>query len=223
MIFGLSFGCVHKFCLNPNKDEVVTLYRENFKDTINAIEIIICEKDLHKFKLSNVNRNWLRSLNYVSLHLLDTVHSYHKVYRMIKENHLKINAFICHVNKENNIPSFFIQEFGDRIIIENMENDFSYLCNYKSVCFDISHALFNGNDFFSSFVCINDKKIKQVHLSNCIDAKCHQLFNQDLDCFYFVNETLDLKNQVVIVENACENLEELKKEVQFLKGKLNEL
>jgi hypothetical protein len=217
MTFGLSLGCFHKFCLNPNRNEIVTVCRENFSNDINAIEIVIPEKNLHNFKLSKINWEWLRSLKYVSLHLLDTKHSYHKVYRMIKETRLKINAFVCHVN---NIPSFFLQEFGDRILFENMENNFDCICDQKNICFDVSHALFNGHDFFHVFFKSNEKKIKQIHLSNMINKECHRLFIDEPIIFNHINNFLNLKEQIVIVENACENLEELKKEVLFLKYKI---
>jgi hypothetical protein len=222
MTFGLSLGCVHTFFPCKNKDAVITLYRENFKDEINAIELTMSEKDFKNFNLSQVNFEWLRNMKYVSIHLLGSVGSYRKIMSMIKRNKLRVNNFISHIYSKNTIPQFFKDEFGNNILIENIERDYALFPDEFKICFDYSHAIKNGSEFAAKFANLNEFSIKQVHLSNTINGICHRPFIKDLFHFDFVKNVIDLKNYPIIIESVCEDIIELREEVKVLKRRIYE-
>jgi hypothetical protein len=220
MTFGLSLGCVHTFFPCKNKDAVITLYRENFKDEINAIELTMSEKDFKNFNLSQVNFEWLRNMKHISLHLLGPVPSYKKIMSMIKRNKLRVNNFICHVYSKGTIPQFFKDEFGQFILIENIERDFSLFPDEFHICFDYSHAIKNGIEFATKFVNLNQYSIKQIHLSNTINNVCHRPFIKEMYHFDIAKGVIDLHNYPIIVESVCNDIQELKEEVKFLKRRI---
>lgn len=221
MILGLSTGCVHKLINAKNKDEVLTLYRTNFKNIINAIEITIPENNLNAFKISKENLEWLKSLKFVSFHLLHTISSYPKVYKLLKENKIKVNHFVCHIDKKDSIPTFFKEEYGSRILYENIEDDTYNFSDIYNICFDVSHALKNGVSFLSSFTNLNEYSIKEIHLSNTIEGRCHELFfNQNN--FNGIKQYVDLAKSPVIIESVANNLQELDNELKYINRKIFE-
>jgi hypothetical protein len=218
MTFGLSLGCVYKFVHSENRDDIITLYRENFKNDINAIEIVMPGKDIDNFILSEENYEWLKTLNYISVHLLSTPKSYEKMIMIIKQLP-RIDKFICHYNWKI-IPEFFLSHFHKDILLENTE-DLPWKGCCANLCFDISHALKFGFKYLINFFEVNIFDIKEIHLSNFISGKCHKLF-QGTNTLLSLKREIDLKKYPIpiIVENICENLEELKKEIKFIKENL---
>ncbi len=231
MILGLSIGCAYKFVNSKNRDNILTLYRENFSDNINAIEFVISENDLKNFKISKINYDWLKELKYVSFHLLTSHDSYLKIFKCIKNNKLKIDNFICHIDQINNIPEFFKTAFKNKIIFENID---SAKLNYEDcfdMCFDTSHALKFGKKYLIDLFNEKKEQIKQIHLSNHkkMNEYGHDLFiNNSIFPEYEKNKNnnieiikkLNIKKYPIIVENICNNLTELKQEIKFIKENL---
>jgi hypothetical protein len=218
MIIGTSLGCSHKFIDSKNKNDVITLYRKNLPE-INAIEINISEDDCKYFEIDTMNKYWLKNLDYKSLHFLNTFESYGKIFHAIHKNNIITENFICHINNKKNIPSWIYNIYKHKILYENLETEkhnFEYIFN---ICFDTSHALKFGKKYFEKFVSENENNFKQIHLSN-FDKECHTLFHANkkgIENFKFIKSVLDLKKYPIIVESVCNNEDELKRELNFIK------
>jgi hypothetical protein len=212
MIFGLSMGCAHKF--NLSLDDIITLYRENFSDKINAIEFVMSENEIEKFKLTDDNKKWLKSLKYLSFHLLTEISSYLKISNWLKQNDIKINYFVKHPD-ELSVPVYFKELYESQIIYENLET--AIFPRNDRICFDVSHALKIGSLHMKHFYKLNFSSIKEVHLSNVIKGQCHQLFYDDLsNNFSEIYLLKGITTIPIILENSCENIKQLQDEVEFV-------
>jgi hypothetical protein len=212
MIFGLSMGCAHKFGLLS--DDIITLYRDCFADKINAVEFVISENEIEKFKLTDDNKEWLKSLKYLSFHLLTEISSYLKIHDWLRQNDIKINYFVKHPD-EMSVPDNFKKLYESQIIYENLETAI-FPCHNK-ICFDISHALKINSLHMEHFYKLNFSSIKQIHLSNTIKGQCHQLFHDDLsNNFSEIYLLKGITTIPIILENSCDNLDQLKNEVDFI-------
>lgn len=218
-IFGLSLGCIYKFIKDKNK--IIDLYKEQFNNKINAIELIFTKEELITFTFSDENIKWINNLKYKSLHLPSQYNSYFIALSFLKRNKLDIDSFIVHIDLINNIPKI-LQDINISILYENVDYKKYDFSNIKNICFDISHAIAQ-NELFT-FYEKNKKNIKQIHLSNTINNICHKLFYnaQKIDELLYMKLIMKIHNNPIILETICNNIKELKKEVEYIKGILYE-
>lgn len=222
MIFGLSLGCCYKFINSKNRNDIISIFRNEFD--INAIEIAMPDKDFDRFKINKVNHKWLRDLDYVSLHLPNKDFNYAKIHKCIQNNCLGIDNFICHIDKKKDIPYFFNSAFSDKILYENIEIPtlHSFRDTFK-ICFDLSHGLKIDKKYCSVALKTFKDRIKEIHLSNTQFNICHQTFYDDEsndNLMFIKDKIMPLIKVPIILENSCDSLNELKKEVKFLKENL---
>ena len=208
---GLSIGAVHNLLNIDNRDFWIKYIRE-LNLNINAIELIFDPKTFNKLQLSKENIEWIKRLDYRSLHITPGFHCF---------DNWNINNYIYH-------PSWIMNNsyYKNNTLIENTDYEqddkyFNILSNDFNICCDISHALSFSMDYLEAFIITHHTKIKQFHLSN-YDKECHVPFysakydrlnaigkllkSYNLLDLPFIIECnfkteLDLKNELVYVKN----------------------
>jgi hypothetical protein len=220
-IFGLSLGCAYKFI--EDRNNIISLYKEKFGNKINAIEILLAKEELKTFTFSKENVKWINSLKYKSLHLPNQYNSYFLTLSFLKRNKLNIDSFIAHIDLINNIPKIF-QNVDIPILYENVDYKKYSFENIDNICFDVSHAMAQ-NELFT-FYEKNKNYIKQIHLSNTIDNNCHKLFcntqKNKIDELLYIAYIMKTQKTPIILESICDNIKQLEKEIEYIKGILYE-
>ena len=224
-IIGISTGSIYKLIESNNIDAYITYIREDISHMINAIEILIPENKLKTFKLSEGNKEWLKKLDWISFHLPKNninINNQEDIIRII--NSLpKLDAIIIHcdisisgyINLQN-------KKYKNIILYENTEHNNS-IDFAEKICFDTSHALSFNYFYTLEFIKKYQNRIKQIHLSNYdsednfIHYRFHLPFYKDSRKFFKLKNMIDFKAYPIIIESTFEDLEDAKREINFIK------
>lgn len=205
MIIGFSIQTNWRFY---KENDWISFWRLNRKKIgkFNALEIVIPIEWENNFKLSIENYNWLSNLDYISYHLIDISK---KTMNVIKQFPY-ITSFICHYDSRSMLNSEFLFNYGDHLLIENLENKQNKFNNEK-ICLDIAHVLAdkeNPNKYFKKY----KKQIRQIHLS-CPNEK---IKHTPIYCSkYKLNKKI--YNYPIILEGSFRNINEMKKELDYIR------
>lgn len=230
MIIGFSLGTIHKilngefgqefFFPTINKDNWITWYRTRQKGigNFNAMEIVMLPKQEEYFKLSEENYHWLKNLKYISYHLTQCTEDTEKVLKQLPF----ISSIVCHVDEKNILTYDFLKKYLNKICFENIEGkDYPFFkgTSIDKICFDFAHAMSINNSYVNDFYKKYEKQIKQIHLSYHDPILKHIPFHNKVhECFGF---SIKIKhNCPIIIESAFNNIEEMKKELQFIKERI---
>ena len=232
MLIGFNTGVLHKI-IQPVSREMIKICKEVGS---NAIEIGCGNVD-RIVLLKDIKKKDLTSFEYISLHA-PAGHRYKddkqtkEILKKIEEeyNRLNVRNLIIHPNSIDNWKVF--DNYNMSLLVENMgknelfSNDVQLFKpifenkDYKMVL-DLNHCIANdktmklADDFISNF----GNRICELHISGYIDKNnLHQpLFktkqNKVLDSIHNINLPL-------IIESECESVEEIKKEINYIKNYL---
>lgn len=177
-LISISTGFLYKFMEDRN-EMIKTISRFSPE----GIEISFAHpNDLINFKLSESALNYLKSLNYVTIHApwkeisYDTNQESKEVLRLIKKLYDKIQAkyVIFHINEIKN-PDI-LKDIGVNFSIENMDwkqkpnnpdeiEEFLIKNKDSGFTFDFAHALTVSNDDISQYIHRLKGNLNQIHLS----------------------------------------------------------
>jgi hypothetical protein len=226
MLLGFSTGSSYKFLDLKNNDEANSiiyffrLLRENID--FNCLEIILTEEIINTFfKISEQNFEWLKSLDYLSFHLINEKYNNEKVFKLFNNINYKI---ICHSDEYFLLSKNFRGKYTKNILLENIDYDKIEYGHDYDLCFDIAHAETIGkvrsyyNEYFDN--------IKEIHFSKHIKTK---VVNSDKKIitehhlpivrFDKIEELKILKDCKipVIIEGGCDSCLEMINEFYYIK------
>lgn len=227
MLIGFCLGCIHKFInqyLLPatdmfpaNKNEWINFFRMNQKEIgdFNAIEIIMTPLEERWFSISKDNYSWLKSMKHISYHLTQCTKETENAIQQLPF----ISNIVCHVSKKSILTYDFLKKYLNKICFENIEGaDYPFFKEEK-ICFDFAHAMSIDNSYVNNFYKVYNRQIIEIHLSiHDPELKHIPFHNKVSKCFKF---SIPIKhNCPVIIESAFNNIEEMKKELQFIKERI---
>lgn len=217
MIIGFSLGSCHKIADQIKgidlRDSYLSWWRLLQKQIgyFNAIEITMTPEQEKNFILSPFNKEWLfQKMKYISYHLTQCTSDTEKVIRQLPF----IDKFICHVDNKNILTDDFIKKYKHKILFENVEEKEIPFLKSDSVCFDIAHAL-SIKDRALTYFKQYEKQIQQIHVSGYDPEKKHIPLHHK-PCF---SPNISLRKYPLILEANFESIEEIKKELLFVKEK----
>ena len=215
MIIGFSIQTNWRFYKNDN--EWISFWRIN-KSKIgdfNAIEIVVDPKQEKNFKLSAKNYEWLSTLKYISYHLVEFSNYTENVIKQLPF----VSNFICHYDWQKIYDNKFFEQHEDKLLIENIENQAGDFKKTDKICFDIAHVLNDGVEVIDEFYTKHKNKIKELHISNYNNKIKHiPIYNSGIDLNFDM-----LKEYPIILEGSFRDIQEMKKELNYIKGEIYEI
>jgi hypothetical protein len=214
LLIGPSIKSIHKF-FKGSPNACISWWRGFQKrEYFNAIEISMFPAEEKDFKLSATNYEWLESLKHVSYHLSQYTKDTKAVIRQLPY----VNYFILHVDQIHHLTTEFLDKYGHKLLIENIE--FEYLSHdyfsTNQICLDIAHAQSITWNSPVRFFEHNKYHIREIHCSCFHQNKKHVPFFCNKKRF----PKIDMIEFSIIIEADFENIEDVKKELQYLKGKI---
>jgi hypothetical protein len=230
-IFSFATGNIWKWYKAKNRAVCLELIR---KLDMDGVELTFAHADeLLAFKLSESSRQWLRSLDYVTIHapfrypenhgLADYLGHIHKLYRQINAKNLIIHPY-------NLVSSEILGKYSMRISTENLRphrhitpSDLEgYLQKYRGMglCLDVAHAYFYSKEETHKLIGRFRNKITQVHVSGTYRKNDHlSLREVTRDFMYSIRDIKTLDVPIVIEEDLEKNsLRFLKDEIAYVKS-----
>ncbi len=106
----------------------------------------------------------------------------------------------------------------------NSQKIVDFFCSNKEMkfTFDLCHALHFGEEQIKLLMNNLKDKTKTIHLSNIVNTKHHkQFFNSPEDFDKFVDVINELQENIIItIEENFDNINDIKKEIFFIKEKI---
>ena len=234
MIIGFSTGFLYK---TKNYDRV-SIEAVKLIQSIgcNAIEFMTINRENLQKIFDNISRDKLKKFEFVSLHLPKGIFQEDKreetieVLELVQKIHekLKLNNVVIHPDEVSDWSVF--SKFSFPFAIENMDNrkkthksinDMrkTFQITSAKMVLDVNHCFANdatmklAQDFIKEF----GDRMNEVHLSGFVD------FHEPL----FQTKQEEILNSVpgielpIIIESGCENIEDAKKEIDYIKENLN--
>ncbi len=230
---GFSTGSFYKLISTLSKEAI--MLSKNI--STEALEICcvggILDKDCH---LNDVKKNWLRDVDFVSLHSpcsKNTLHSYadnketHEVLQRLQEacDRLPIDHVVFHPDTIKDWKIF--RDYDFEIAIENMDNRKSFGLNVEQMKFafdqidcdfvlDLNHCYTLDNTMRLADELLNNfsDRLCEIHVSGYKDY--HNLLYQTKqdEISIFINQL----NVPIIIESVCQNWRDAKKEFDYIKS-----
>jgi len=233
-IFSFALGNIWKWKPSINRNDLIDIVREL---DVSGVEITFSTKEeLYAFKLSNPNKNWLRSLDYVTIHAPFNLLAYSKnevlkqldclfsIYENIDAQnviiHPKLNTKHSEIlkNKEFNIS---IENLPPRfgISVSDLQKFMDTLPTV-TLCLDVAHAYLWSKYETSYLTSSFENRISQIHFSGTYKRKDHQSLRiVSKDFLHSIQPILELNVPIIIEENMnIQSLEYVKEEIEYIKS-----
>lgn len=234
MKIGFSSGTAYKNIPSTSK-EIVDVCLELGCNAMEIYAASISEVEILKNNIDKI-KNDIKNFDYISLHspsikfIFKNNKETHQVLQILQEAYSKFNAqcLVVHPNRVEDWSVF--DDFSFTIAIENMGDDVPFFNvrqlneifikypKFKMV-FDASHAYKNDSSFKLTKELLNEfsEKIVHIHLSG------HKIIHEPL----FETKQVEIiknipKNLPVILEGSCQNIENMKKEYEYVKNNSKE-
>ena len=237
-IYSFATGNVRTWNNVKNRNVLLKYTR---KLDINGIELTFSSKEeLYAFKLSDQNKSWLKSLDYVTIHApfklvskADNKEEIIKQLNIISELYNNINAknVIIHPNQ---LPELRIIKNYDFVVsTENLPKkrhitveDLKVIFNkYRGIklCIDISHAYLWSKYETNKLVEAFHDKISQIHFSGTYRKKDHQSLRKVTKEFLFSIQTIKELDIPIVIEGDIKekSLKSVRKEIKCIKRFFN--
>lgn len=237
--FSFALGCLWRWHDSKNSGELIKYIK---KLGVSGVEITLGHKEeISAFNISNKNKKWLKSLDYVSIHapfsLLKEAKDQNEVISQldaIKNLYKEVNArnVIIHLD---NLPSPKILEKYDfnistenltpksRLGIAQMKKIFRKYPKIK-LCLDVSHAYLWSELETKRIVDNFGYRISQVHFSGTYRKKDHQSLRGVTKRFLRSIEPIKELHVPIVIEEDIEKKEGeryLVEEVEYIKAMFN--
>lgn len=233
-IFSFSSGTIWMWIRSCNRGQLIKYAR---KLDVNGFELTLSnEHELRCFKVSQENRKWLRSLDYVSIHapfgLLtesmddDNVRSQLDIISSLYED---INAKNVIIHPNQLPPSETLKKYNFKVSTENMPRRYGIgivqmervFSEHKRIglCLDVSHAYQFSKNETRNLVNAFKKRITQIHLSGTYRNMDHLSLRQVSKNFLASLEPIKELDVPIVIEESIplRSIKFLKEEIAFIK------
>ncbi|MBW3017504.1 sugar phosphate isomerase/epimerase, partial [Candidatus Woesearchaeota archaeon] len=182
MIFSFALGNIHTWDSGSNKANLIDYAKQL---DVSGIELtFLAQKEvLLQFELSESQIEFLKSLDYVSMHFPTRVdgEDYVQVLEKINEIYHKVNAKNVIIHPYNLPEPELLDKYDINFSVENMEKDFSLnelkdiLQKYPKlgVCLDVSHAFIWSAQETAKLVDEFNGRITEIHFSGSTGKQTH--------------------------------------------------
>jgi len=234
--FSFALGCLWRWHDSKNRGELIK-YVE--KLGVSGVEITLGYKEeISAFKISDKDKKWLKSLDYVSIHapfsLLKEAKDQNEVISQldaIKSLYQEVNAKNVIIHPDNLPSPKILEKYNFNISTENlMPRSKMGIAQMKKIfrkypknrlCLDVSHAYLWSELETKKIVDNFGEKISQIHLSGTYRKKDHQSLRGVTKKFLRSIEPIkELRVPIVIEEDIRKEKGEryLMEEVEYIKA-----
>ena len=234
-VYSFASGNLWRWKNSKNRNGLLNYIR---KLNVSSVELTFPTKEeLFLFKLSNSNKNWLRTLKYVTIHapfrLFEDSENEKEIIDQI--NHISniYNALNCKnviIHPENDLfTSNLLVDCGFEVSIENLPKKYNVpIPKLKEVlkkhskikiCVDVSHAYSWSKFETGKLIDVFHDRISQIHVSGSYRKKDHQSMRKISKEFQFSIQPIKQLNVPVVIEEdiAIRSLDYVKEEIEFIK------
>lgn len=232
--FSFATGNIWRWNKSENRNILINYARK--LDNISGVEITFASKeDLYLFRLSESNRRWLRTLDYVTIHapfrLVRDSEDEEEVIRqldMISKLYKDVNAKDVIIHPRDIPAKKVLGRYDFNISTENMPRRSAPISYLKDVldrhpkmrfCLDVSHAYIWSKHETGKLVRAFRNRISQVHLSGTYKRKSHQSLRCVTDEFMrSIEPVKDLDVPIIIEEDIkTKSLGYVRDEIEYIK------
>ena len=235
-IFCFATGNIWRWYRLKNREVLLEILRGL---DISGVELTFSSRDeLFHFELSPSNLQWLRSLDYVSIHapfgLFEVEESHSDIMKQINV----LASLYRQVNARNTVihpqgllhQAAYLKQCRFQISTENMPRDRNLPISFikkifrkyprMKLCLDVAHAYFWSKHETGRLVRAFGDRISQIHFSATYRRKDHQSLRKiSRDFEYSIQPVLCLDVPVVIEEDIeRRSMRYLKEEIKYIKG-----
>lgn len=234
-VLSFALGNIYRWAESENRNELFEYIREL---DVDGVEITFgYKKELYAFKLSEENRQWLRSLDYVSIHspfrilrAADNQQEVEKQLDIMAGIYKDVNAKQVIIHATDLPAHKILKKYDFNISTENLPNkgninierlgeimdEYSYL----GLCLDVSHAYLWSKEETGRLVEKFKDKITQIHFSGTYRRNDHRSLRVvGKDFMRSINPIFDLDVPIVIEEDIeTKDLGYVKDEIAFIKN-----
>ena len=215
-MFGIATGCFWRYNKSKNRDALIKYVAAT---GVSGIELTFYGvSSIRKFSLSDCNKKFLQSLDFISIHAPDLrriKNDKNEILKVFSEleclsNSIGADYVVFHVDSIKDFRQ--LQDFSFKASIENIEKKES-----KSVtklleildenpglflCLDMAHAYSFSTDLAGYFIGHLGDRISHVHLSGSDGVKSHLSFKESDEQFMVSLKHLkDLKAPIILEED----------------------
>lgn len=234
-IFSFALGNVWSWTTSKNRDDLIKYAR---KLDVSGVEITFARKDeIYAFKLSKSNRDWLRQLDYVTIHapfhlIRDSENEKETIKQLdtVSEIYADLNAKDVIIHPTDLPSPEILKKYGFNVSTENTElrvhvtiADLKKILNQHPnmrLCLDVTHA-YNWSKYETDkLVKAFKDRISQIHLSGNYRKKYHQSMRKVTKDFLYSIEPIKKLNVPIVIEEdiKVKSLKYLKEEVEYVKS-----
>lgn len=236
-IFSFALGNIWRW--QKDRADLIKYAR---KLDISGVEITLATaKELLDFKLSNSDRNWLKKLDYVTIHApffdfgsIEDESSIKNYLDRISKLYKQINGKNVIIHPDQLPPKNLLKKYDFNISTENLEiRKHNYISDLKKIfveypkmglCLDVSHAYTFNKYETAKLIKEFKNRITQIHFSGTYRKKRHRSLKIVTKNFLESIEPVKKLNVPIVIEEDVEvkSIKYLKEEVAYIK-KWNEL
>ncbi len=234
-IISFSLGNIHQWTTSEKNRDVLIKYAR--KLDISGVEITLAFKEeVYSLKLSENNKTWLRSLDYVTIHapfkMLAESENEEEIVRqldIISEVYNDINARTVVIHPDH-LPSLrILKKYNFHISTENVTPhikiaipDLRKILNkYPEIdlCLDVAHAYLWSKYETTKIIEAFKDRISQIHFSGIYKGIPHRSLQKVTKDFLFsIQPIKELDIPIVIEEDiAIKSFKFVKEEVEYIK------
>lgn len=237
-IISFALGNIWRWTESKNRD-VLIKYAKDLD--VSGVEVTFSSKEeLYALKLSKNNEDWLKSLDYVTIHApfglvrkADNEQEVIKQLNLIARLYDKINAKNVIIHPQDLPKHDILKNYHFKISTENLpKNKYISISELEKIlnkypkiglCLDVSHAYKWSKYETGKLVKTFSKKITQIHFSGTYKKKDHQSLRSVTKDFLFSIQPIKQLNVPIVIEEDIKNksVKFLKEEVEYIKVMFN--
>ncbi|MBL7100776.1 MAG: TIM barrel protein [Nanoarchaeota archaeon] len=234
-IFSLALGNIWSWTASKNRDDLIKYAK---KLDVSGVEITFAYKEeIYAFKLSTSNRDWLRQLDYVTIHapfrLIRAAENEKEVIKQldaISRIYKDINAKAVIIHPGDLPAPEILRKYDFNILTENLAKKSRFnltdlrktLSEYPNIrlCLDVSHAYLWSKYETDKLINMFKDRISQVHFSGNYRKKNHQSLRKVSNDFLESIQPIKELNVPIVIEEdiKIKSLKYLKEEVEYIKN-----
>lgn len=206
---------------------------------ISGVEITFSDKqELYDFNLSRFHQEWLKSLDYVTIHapfsMCDPEFDRSEIiqqFEILSDLYHRLDAKNVIIHPESDLfESDLLQQCDFRVSTENLPRQFNvghddlarYLDRFPTMglCLDVAHAYYYGKHETKALIDLFGDRISQVHFSGTYRRRDHQsLKTVSRDFLFSIQPVKNLDVPIVIEEDMdVASVETISDEINYIKS-----
>lgn len=236
-LFSFALGNIWRWNTSKNRNDLINVVKML---DVSGVEITLTtEEELYAFEISNDNKQWLKNLDYVTIHapfnlwedpeddVIQQIKCISKIYHSIHAQNVIIHPLsTCRgseilKNKEFNVS---IENLPPKNGVSTSELQ-NLMDNHPHLkfCLDVSHAFLWSKLETGILVKNFEERISQIHFSGVYKRKDHQSLRKVSDDFLrSIQPIRNLELPIVIEEDIkTKSIEYVKEEIEYIKKLLN--